>query len=193
MGRGATMIPDDDILQGGRHRISYFRYCHAQDELRAQACGVAYDMGYDMSRALSQVDLMEIVRAANTSDLSRDELRRFRRMDLALEVVDEDSDIRYLAVEIAFYAEQKGIERALANSRALARLTGRAACAVVAVGRDYRGLPQAVLNGEYPILLDTPDSEQVYLYQLNERNIERAMAELRYWRETTAINSQSPQ
>ena len=183
MGRGATMIPDDDILLGGRHPINYFRYCHAQEELREQARGVAFDMGYDTSRVISQGELMEMGRASDASDLSRDELRRFRRMDLALEVVNEDGDIRYFAVEIAFYAEQKGIDRALANARLLAQFTGSSAYAVIAVGRDYRGLPQAVLAGEYPILLDTPDSEQVYLYQLNERNIERAMAELRYWRD----------
>ena len=174
------MVPDDDILRGGRHPINYFRYCHAQDELRAYAGGIAFDMGYDISRALSQAELMEIAQAADTSDLSREELRRFRRMDLALEVADEDGSIRYFAVEIAFYAEQKGINRALTNARLLARFTGRPAHAVIVVGRDYRGLPQAVLNGEYPILMDTPDTEQVYLYQLHERNIERAMADLRY-------------
>ena len=177
------MIPDDDILRGGRHPINYFRYCHAQEELREHARGVACDMGYDMSRSLSMDVLLKMTPIASASALSPDELRRFCRMDLALEVVDEDAGIRYFAVEIAFYAEQKDINRALANARLLARFTGRTACAVIAVGRDYRGLPQAVLTGEYPILLDTPDSEQVYLYQLNERNIERAMAELRCWRD----------
>ena len=116
-------------------------------------------------------------------------------MDLALEVADEDGSVRYFAVEIAFYAEQKGINRALTSARLLARFTGRPSYAVIAVGRDYRGLPQTVLNGDYPILIDTPDSEQVYLYQLNERNIERAMADRRYeqmqWglkRSETALN-----
>lgn len=176
------MIPDDDILQGGRHPITYFRYCHAQDELRADAGGVAFDTGYDIGRPLSYGELFEMTHSVDTSDLSREELRRFWRMDLALEVADENGDTRYLAVEIAFYAEQDGIDRALENVRLLGRFTGRPASAVIAVGRDYRGLPQSVLNDEYPILLGTPGCEQIYLYQLNERNIERAMADLRYRR-----------
>ena len=64
------MLPDDDILQGGRHRINFFRYCHAQDELRAYAGGIAFDMGYDTSRALSPGELMEMAQAADASDLS---------------------------------------------------------------------------------------------------------------------------
>ena len=173
------MLPDDDILEGGRHRITYFRYCHAQDELRADAGGVAFDTGYDTGRALSYGELFEMAQSVDTSDLSREELRRFRRMDLALEVAGENGNPRYLAVGIAFYAEPKGIDRAIANARLLERFAG---CPAIAVGRDYRGLPQSVLNGEYPILLGTPGCEQIYLYQLNERNIERAMADRRYER-----------
>ncbi|MDE2786911.1 MAG: hypothetical protein OXL37_09640 [Chloroflexota bacterium] len=176
------MIPDDDILEGGRHPITYFRYCHAQDELRADAGGVAFDTGYDTGRALSYGELFEMTHSVDTSNLSREELRRFWRMDLALEVADENGATRYLAVEISFYAEPKGIDRAIANARLLERFTGCPASAVIAVGRDYRGLSQSVLNGEYPILLGTPGCEQIYLYQLNERNIERAMADKRYER-----------
>ena len=176
------MIPDDDILEGGQHAVSYFRYCHAQEELRAHAAGVAFDLGYDKRRALAPNDLVEMVRSADSSGLSRENLRRFWRMDSALEVADNNGGIRYVAVEIAFYAEQRGIERALYNARLLERFTGCSANAAIAVGRDYRGLPQAVLNGEYPILLDSPGHEPVYLYQLNERHLERAMADLRYLR-----------
>ena len=176
------MIPDDDILEGGQHPITFLRYCYAQEEVRAHAVGVAFDTGFDKGRALSPGELLEMALAADASDLSREELRRFRRMDLALEVADENGDTRYLAVEIAFYAEQKGIDRAIANARLLERFSGYPAYATIAVGRDYRGLPQAVLAGEYPILLDIPGCRQVYLYQLNERNIERAMADLRYER-----------
>ena len=176
------MIPDDDILEGGRHPITYFRYCYAQDELRADAGGVAFDTGYNTGRALSYSELFKMTQNVGTSDLSREESRRFRRMDLALEVANENGGTRYLAVEIAFYAEPKEIDRAIANARLLERFTGRPSYAVIAVGRDYRGLPQDVLNGEYPILLGTPCCEQIYLYQLNERNIERAMADLRYRR-----------
>lgn len=176
------MIPDDDILEGGQHRVTHLRYWHDQEELRTDAGGVAFDTGYEKGCALSPGELLKLALAADASDLSHEELRRFRRMDLALEVTDANGNIRYIAVEIAFYAEQSGVDRAVANARQLERFSGYPAYAAIAVGRDYRGLPQAVLNGEYPILLDSPGNEQVYLYQLNERNIERAMADLRYER-----------
>lgn len=176
------MIPDDDILEGGRHAVSYIRYCHAQEELHAHAAGVAFDLGYNKGRALSPNDLIEMVGTADSSGLSGENLRRFWRMDLALEVADKNGGIRYVAVEIAFYAERGGIDRARYNARLLERFTSCPADAAIAVGRDYRGLSQAVLNGEYPIVLDSPGGRSVYLYHLNERNIERAMADLRYLR-----------
>lgn len=177
-----SMIPDDDILEGGQHSVGYFRYCYAQEELRAHAVGVAFDLGYDKGRALSANDLIAMARSAGASGLSREDLRRFWRMDLAIEAADRNGGIRYVAVEIAFYAEKDGIDRARYNARLLERFTSCPANAVIAVGRDYRGLSQAVLNGEYPILLDDPGHEPVYLYQLNERHLERAMADLRYLR-----------
>lgn len=176
------MIPDDDILEGGQHAISYFRYCYAQEELRAHAAGVAFDLGCDMGRVLSPNDLIAMVRSADSSGLSRENLRRFWRMDLAIEAADKNGGMLYVAVEIAFYAEQDGIDRALYNARLLEQFTSRPANAAIAVGRDYRGLSQAVLNGGYPILLDGPGNEPVHLYQLNERHLERAMADLRYMR-----------
>ncbi len=176
------MVPDDDILEGGRHAVSYFRYGCAQEELRTHAAGVAFDLGYGRGRSLCPSDLIEMVRSGDPGGLSREDLRRFWRMDLALEVADSDGGTRYVAVEIAFYAEQTGIDRALDNARLLERFSGWPANAAIAVGRDYRGLPQSVLNGEYPIVLDGLGCESVYLYQLNERHLERAMADLRYLR-----------
>ena len=176
------MVPDDDILEGGRHAVSYFRFCCAREELRAHAAGVAFDLGYGRGRGLCPSELIEMVRLGDPGSLPREDLRRFWRMDLALELVDSDGGKRYVAVEIAFYAEQTGIDRALDNARLLERFSGWPANAAIAVGRDYRGLSQAVLNGEYPILLDGPGRKRVYLYQLNERHLERAMADLRYLR-----------
>lgn len=104
-------------------------------------------------------------------------------MDLALEISEDSGDLRYFAVEIAFRAEQSGIDRALANARLLARFTGCPAHAVIAVGRDCPNLPEEILDYQYPVLLDSAGGEQVYLHQLHERNLERAEADLRYQRE----------
>ena len=176
------MIPDDDILQGSRHRVTYFRYVDAKEELRTYAALVASDVGYDGARALSMGELVKLARAANTCDLSPEDLRRFWHMDLALEVNDKSGDISYVAVEISFYAEQRGLDHALANAQLLERFTGRPACAAIAVGRDYRNMPETALAGHYPVWIETPGGAQVYLHQLNERNIERAMADRRYER-----------
>ena len=60
-----------------------------------------------------------MARVADDGDLSREDLQRFRRMDLALEVTGQDGALRYVAVEIAFYAEQSGIDRAVVNAKLL--------------------------------------------------------------------------
>ena len=175
-------IPDDDILKGGRHPVTYLRYSAAREELQTYALRVASDVGYDETRALRLSELATLVRATDTSDLSEEDVRRFLQMDLALEVIGEDGYIRYIAVEIAFYAEQSGVDRAVANARLLERFTGRPTCACIAVGRDFRDLPEAALTYDYPVLLNTISGEPVYLHQLNERNIERAMTERRHQR-----------
>lgn len=177
------MVDRYDMPEGGRHRITYLRYYGAREELRDFATLVALDLGYDKGSALSADDLIAMSRAADASDLSRESLRRFWRMDLALEVADSTGEIHYAAITIAFNAEQDAIDRALANARLLARFTGRNAIAAIAVGRDYPDLPEAAQSYKYPVLLDTTGGEQVYLLQLLERYLERAMADLRYERE----------
>ena len=177
------MIDRYDLPEGGRHRITYLRYYSAQEELRDFDSLVALDLGYDKGRALSADDLIAMSRAADASDLSRDSRRWFRHMDLALEVSDSNGEINYAAITIAFNGEQDAIDCAIANARLLAQFTGRSAIAAIAVGRDYPDLPEAAQSYEYPVLLDTAGGEQVYLLQLLERNMERAMTDLRYERE----------
>ena len=144
------MIPDDDILRGGQHRVTYFRYVYAKEELQTYAGLVAEDVGYDTARVLSLGELVELARATNACGLTPEDLRQFRHMDLALEVNDNIGDISYVAVEIAFYAEQSGVDRALANARLLERFTGRSARAAIAVGRDYRNMPEVARRGTTP-------------------------------------------
>ena len=176
------MTDNNEVCEIIKHPITSLRYQYAQEELRAYALAVAFDLGYSMMRTLSYGDLLELHLAADNAGISTSDLNRFRRMDLALAVADGNGESLYLAVEIAFRAEQSGIERALTNARLLARFTGRPAKAVIAVGRDYTDMPQATLDCPYPVLPDTAGGEPVYLHQLVERNQERAQADLRYER-----------
>ena len=174
---------DNDIPEGARHRVTWLRYYFAEEELRAYAPEVVFDVGYETGRVISNGELLKMALATDVSGLSSETLRRFRRMDLALEVSDDAGELRYFAVEIAFRAERSGIDRAIANARLLARFTGRPAHAVIAVGRDCPNLPEEALKYQYPVLLDSAAGEQVYLHQLHERNLERAEADMRYQRE----------
>ena len=151
------MAVDNDIPEGGRHRVTWLRYYFAEEELRTYAQEVVFDVGYETGRVISNGELLKMAVATDVSGLSSETLRRFRRMDLALEVSDDAGDLRYFAVEIAFRAEQSGIDRALANAGAalLARFTGCPARAVIAVGRDCPNLPEEALNYQYPVLLDS--------------------------------------
>ncbi len=174
------MAVDDDVPEGGQHPITFFRYCFAQDELRSDALGIVHDLGYDKGKELPHHELMVMITSTDVSDLSRNTLREFRCMDLALEVTKGRGEMRYVAVSIAFRAEQRAIDRALFHARLLTRFTGQPADAAIAVGRDYPELPEEAQTGKYPVLLDTSSGQKVYLLRMIERNMERSLADLRY-------------
>ena len=170
----------DGVLEGGRHPITFLRHCFAQDELRSDAPGIVHDFGYAEGRELTNHELLVMTTSPDVSDLSSSVLREFRRMDLALEVSDDRGEIRYIAVEIGFRAEQRAIDRALFHACLLTRFTGQPADAAIAVGRDFPELSEEAQTGKYPVSLDTAGGQKVYLLRMIERNMERSLADLRY-------------
>ena len=121
------------------------------------ARNIAYDMGLEFVRTLSSDDLREM--AGNT--LPRDVGRSFRNADLVIEATDE-TDTRYIAMEVSFTADLRDCDRAIRNAGLVARFTGNPAQAAIASVRNDREAAEAVESGDvywHPLEDRTPSPE----------------------------------
>ena len=93
---------------------------------------IAYGMGCDYIRLLERVELINMARDADTSDIAEDVLDSFMHADAVAETTDEEGRTRYLAVEISFTSHKRDVDMAIRNARFLTRFTGVPASAAVA-------------------------------------------------------------
>ncbi len=121
------------------------------------AQGIASDMGLQFVRTLSATDLRQM--AGNA--LPRDVGRSFRNADLVIEATDE-TDTRYIAMEVSFTADLRDCDRAIRNARLIESFTGKPAQAAVASVRNDREAAEAVEYGAvywHPLEDRTPSPE----------------------------------
>ena len=121
------------------------------------ARNIAYDMGLEFVRTLSSDELREM--AGNA--LPRDVGRSFRNADLVIEATDE-TDTRYIAMEVSFTADRRDCDRATRNAGLITRFTGKSAQAAVASVRNDRDAAEAVESGAvywHPLEDRTPSPE----------------------------------
>lgn len=120
--------------------MGYFRSRHASEIVRSQSFLVAEVLGCALVKELSISDLAIIARQADTSGISMNDLLSFRRADLVMETVREETgETCYIAVEISYTVNGRDTSRAIRNAGFLRRFTGEDALAVVAgVRKDYR-------------------------------------------------------
>ena len=121
------------------------------------AAVIAGDVGLIRTGNLSQDELMAMTRAADTSDISRNELRSFHLADLVIEAVDSDNRRHYVAVEASYTADRRDTRRAIRNAHYLTRFTGHPAHAVVVAMRVDREIDPQIASGE------------VHWYQVEDR------------------------
>ena len=126
-----------------------FRARHASEIVRSQSGILAGDLGFKRVKTLSADDLMDMVRAADTSGIPVNDLRSFRRADLVMEAVRLDTGAScYIAVEISYTVNGRDTSRAIRNAGFLRRFTGKDALAVVAgVRKDDRVDEDIAANG----------------------------------------------
>lgn len=133
---------------------------HARDVALREASIIAEDMGLQRTKTLTLDDLGALIARADTSDVSTNELRSFRRADLIIEATDQDANPCYIAVEISFAANGRDTSRALRNAGFLTRFTGKHAYSAVAgLRRDDR-------------IQGLIDSGEVFWYQLAPEALE---------------------
>ena len=148
--RVKSVQDDIGILKGG----------HARSSALGEAATIARDMGLRRTKSLTREELWALTDSADTSGISANELRSFRRADLIMEATGRNSETCYVAVEISFTANGRDTDRALRNARFLRRFTGKCSYAAVAgLYRDDR-------------IKDCIESGEVFWYQLDPETLE---------------------
>lgn len=131
-----------------------FRAAHARTAAIRQAPGIAADMGFQWTRDLDVNDLIHIIANGDTSDISANDLRKFRNADLVIEAVDDQGKTCYIAVEISYTADARDTDRAIMFAGFLKKFTIHdAQAAIVAVDIDDR-IQEVTASGEvfwYPL------------------------------------------
>ena len=117
---------------------------HARESVREQADLLARDLGSRKVRSLTTADLLDISDDADTSGISTDDLRSFRRADLVLEAERlETGETHYIVVEVSYTVNGRDTTRAMRNAEYLTRFTGMQALAVISgVRKDNRIDPE---------------------------------------------------
>ena len=134
-------------IQKLRNDIAPVKAAHARNAAIEDAVAIAGDLGLRHTKTLTREELWEITENGDTSGISSNELRSFRRADLILEAVDKDGESCYIAVEISFTANGRDTSRAIHNAEFLKRFTGRRSIASVAgLYRDNR-IDEALESG----------------------------------------------
>ena len=120
----------------------------AERSARADAYGIAMDMGLRRPRLLSRAEAAELAYSPALEHLSRGERLSFRKADILIEAVDEAGEPCYVAVEASYTADERDTERALRNAELLRRATGHPARAAVAYVRADDRVRPAVESGD---------------------------------------------
>ena len=112
--------------------IAPLKAAHVRNASLREADLMAEEQGLEFVRTLDQAEIRAMVRSADTSGISKHELRSFRLADLMLCATDAAGEECYLAVEVSYTANGRDTTRAQRNARFLTRFTGQRAYAVVA-------------------------------------------------------------
>ena len=144
-----------------RADIGPLKAAHARNAAMEEAGMIAEDLGFSLVGILSRDDLRSMAQCADTGgDVSKHDLRSFRRADMVLRAADAAGTECYLAVEVSYTANGRDTERAVRNAQLLTRFTGlRASAVVVSLRLDNRIRPAV-------------DSGEVAWYQLDAEDLE---------------------
>ncbi len=120
------------VIRRHSREIGELKGILARNAVIDAAALVAREMGLRRIRNLIREDLWDMTDSSNTSDISTNDIRSFRRADLVIEATDSQQQICYVAVEISYTADERDTNRAIRNANFIARFTGKPAHAAVA-------------------------------------------------------------
>lgn len=128
--------------------LGQLKGAHARNAALENAAIIARDLGLRRSKSLSQEELLDLIDAADTANVSVDDLKSFRVADLIMEAAAKDGEICYVAVEISYTANGRDTKRAIRNAEFMTRFTGKRSFAVVSgLHRDDR-IQDSIESGE---------------------------------------------
>ena len=147
-------------VKGLRDDMGILKGAHARNVAIEDAATLARAMGLRRTKTLSRDELWDLADAADTTDITPNDLRSFRHADLIIEATDQAGEPCYIAVEISFTANGRDTGRALRNGEFLTRFTGKPAHAAIAgLHHDDR-------------IQSTIESGAVFWYQLEPADLE---------------------
>ena len=121
------------ILTGVREDIRPLKAAHARNAAERAIVGITLTSDCLPIKQLGDLDLYQMLRANQSSDIDRASQESFRRADLVIEAEHESTgEIHYFAVEASYTAGLNDIRRAVRNAEYLTRFTGRSSRPVVA-------------------------------------------------------------
>ena len=152
----------DEMERRGKFRGDrLFLRLTMQERMKDDGCFIADDMGLRLTRTLTPSEKVALLPPPWEGDMPLAERNNFLLTSLILETTDRKGDTVYLAVVIAYVAEEKDARTAIRTAEHLARLTGYPARPVVA----------ARLIGDW--LDEMVQAEQVFWHELNHPFLER--------------------
>ena len=141
---------DDLEIEVKKHsvQIGELKGLLARNIVIDEAALVARGMRLRRTRNLRQEELWDMTEASDTTGISTDDLKSFRKADLVLEATDLQGETCYVAVEISYTVNGRDTRRAIRNAGFLTRFTGTPAYAAVAGFQvDYR-IQDSVEDGQ---------------------------------------------
>ena len=141
----------------------------AGQKAREDADYIAAEMGLDWNHSLKKIEVLRIWQAAErngmTDEISRENRRSFLDADIIMDVLDQDGNQAYIAVEISYTAHSEDTERVIRNADYLTRFTGIPTyTAVASVFKDSE--INDVITEEAPQVFDVTQDSYVFWLQL---------------------------
>lgn len=134
---------------------------HARNAAMEYADDIAAELGLEMVRVLSGVEIRTLARSKAAKDIPANELRSFRAADLIIEARDGKGEICFVAVEVSYTANGRDTRRAIRNAGFMSRFTGRRAYPVVTGLRRDDGIAHAIASGDVQWYQLAPEALEV--------------------------------
>lgn len=126
-------MDDDEMERRGKFRGDrLFLRLTMQERMEDDGWLIADDMGLRLTRTLTSSEKVALLPPPWEDDMPPAERHNFLLTPLMLETTDQKGDTMYLAVVIAYVAEERDAKTAIRTAEHLVRLTGHPARPVVA-------------------------------------------------------------